>query len=187
MTCPVVDGGRLYSRTPTLRRRSVSAVKNLATVFYGFYVYQTLVPSTPAGDTEAGKELYDASEASELGPEAVADQYARFTAFARRVAGEETAVAFVHLPLSFMVHPEDKSRWRHILRLDSATARERTRAEVEAVRARGLTMIDPTDALVERADAERLYYWLDIHLTPAGNRVVAEQTVPVLRELVAPD
>ncbi len=187
MTCPVVDGGRLYSRTPTLSRRAVSAVKNLATVFYGYYVYQTLASSTPANDTDAGKELYDESEALELDPEAVADQYVRFAAFVRRVAGEETAVAFVHLPLSFMVHPEDKSRWRHILRIDSAAARARTRADVEAVRARGITMIETTDALVKQAGAERLYYWLDIHLTPAGNRVVADQALPILRELVAPD
>ena len=187
LSCPVVDGGRLYSQTPTLRRRMISVVKNLATVFYGYYVYQTLVSTTPAGDTEAGKELYDEPAASELDPEAVADQYTRFAAFAQRVTGKDTAVAFVHIPLSFMVHPKDESRWRHIIRLDPAAARARTRAEVKAIRARGLTMIETTDALMKRAHAERLYYWLDIHLTPAGNRVVAEQAMPILRELVARD
>ncbi len=188
LSCPVVEGGRLYSQTPTLRRRMISLVKNLATVFYGYYVYQTLAPWTLDGDAaEAGKELYAESEASELSPEAAADRYARFVAFAQRVTGKDTAVAFVHIPLSFMVHPKDESRWRHIVRLDPAAARARTRVEVEAMRARGLTMIETTDALMEQADAERLYYWLDIHLTPAGNRVVAEQALPILRELVARD
>ena len=52
------------------------------------------------------------------------------------------------------------------------------------LRAEGHVLIDPTDALIRRADEERLYYWLDIHLTPAGNRIVAEQALTVLRDFV---
>ena len=45
-------------------------------------------------------------------------------------------------------------------------------------------MVDASRALIEHADEERLYYWLDIHLTPAGNRVVAEALFPVLQERI---
>ena len=44
--------------------------------------------------------------------------------------------------------------------------------------------IDPIDALMAAADRERQYFWIDIHLTPDGNRTVAEAALPVLQPLV---
>jgi hypothetical protein len=38
----------------------------------------------------------------------------------------------------------------------------------------GVPCLNITDDLRHAARAERLYYWLDIHWTPAGNRVAAQ-------------
>ena len=71
-----------------------------------------------------------------------------------------------------------------------ARAEMGARAEVAdaaaALQAAGVDMIDMTPTLVARAEAdgERLYYWLDIHLTPAGNRVVAQTVAPRLAQLI---
>ena len=38
--------------------------------------------------------------------------------------------------------------------------------------------------LTSRAGDARMFYWLDIHLTPAGNRAVAAALRPKLQELI---
>ena len=45
-------------------------------------------------------------------------------------------------------------------------------------------MLDTTPHLLEQAATERLYYWLDIHFTVAGNRVVAEAAIPFLESVI---
>lgn len=56
--------------------------------------------------------------------------------------------------------------------------------EAAALRFAGVPLIDATNKLVEAARKERMYYWLDIHLTPAGNRATADAVLKGLRELV---
>lgn len=47
-------------------------------------------------------------------------------------------------------------------------------------------MISPMAELIAAGEGERLYYWLDIHLTPAGNRVVADAVMPEIQRAVRP-
>jgi hypothetical protein len=189
LECPYVgDDGRIYARRPTAGRRLASLTKNLATVFYGFYVYQALRPKTPAANPQAGKELYPEGEwRTDLALEEIAEGYEHYVDFVQQQLGADTPVAFLHVPLSYVVHPEHTGRWSHLREASTADARTRIQAGIEAVRARDLTIIDTTPDLVAAADREPLYYWLDIHLTPAGNGVVAEAALPQIQSLLAGD
>jgi hypothetical protein len=83
-----------------------------------------------------------------------------------------------------MVQPEDASRWSHIDDASPMRARRDVAVAAEALQTAGIELIDTTEDLIARADDERLYYWLDIHLTPAGNRVVAQTATPRLAQLI---
>jgi hypothetical protein len=192
LPCPVVAGARLYFEAPTPTRRLIGVVKNLAGVFYGYTLYHRLAAArqgAAAGEPAptAGKELHGARARSEVGQagDVVLADFARFERFVREHVGADARVAFLFVPLSYMVHPQDAPRWTHLGDVDPERDLARLRTSVAAVRAAGHTLIDPTDALRAQAGAERLYYWLDVHLTPAGNRVVADAAAPALRDLLA--
>lgn len=180
LVCPFIEDSALYFARPTLRRKLTAAVKDLGSVFYGFYLYSLFVPQESR--VGLGKELYAASEAP-VDQAALVESYRGFEAYVWQLAGGKTNVAVLHLPLSFQVQPGDLARWRHILQVDPAVEMAATRASLAALRAAGIEVIDPIDGLIEAAGGERQYFWLDIHLTPAGNRTVANAALPVLQRL----
>jgi hypothetical protein len=188
LACPVIENSRLDTVAPTLQRRLIATAKNLGIVFYGYYAYQGILglvssEPPPVGRDAAGMQ---SPEGEDLGGEAdyerLSENFAAYERTIARILGPHVPVVFLFVPTSFVVHPGDAARWSHLLQADPMSARERIRADVAALSARGHPIIDTTDALIERADEERLYYWLDVHPTPAGNRVVAETAAPVLRE-----
>ena len=185
--CPYIEDSYLYFAQPTLRRRAIAAMKNLGVVFYGFYVYNRLVPQHEEPRVGLGKELYNAPEEKSPDLARLVESYRGFQATVQRLAGAEVKVAFLHLPMSFQVHPGDRLRWRHIIDVDPSADTAATHVSLAALRAAGLAAIDPIDALMAAADRERQYFWIDIHLTPDGNRTVAEAALPVLQPLVLPE
>lgn len=186
--CPTVRDGLLYTTAPDAARRVLAAGKRSALVFYGFYVVQGLRSRPPAPGT--GAELRD----SMLTPASpalarTADRYEAYRRFVRDATSDSTDVLFVFVPLSYMVHSTDARRWAHLgVGRVSADAVARERARVAALRTvlsdRGIAFVDPTSALVRVAEHHRAYYWLDVHLTPRGNRAVAEALVPALQALL---
>lgn len=184
LDCPVIEDGWLYSVKPTLRRRLLATLKQSAIVFYGFYAYQWALGVASPG-VGMGKELYDPrSVQRKLGYNELAGDFARYEQTVRSILGEHAEVVFLFIPLSFVVHPADAPRWSHLAEADPVATRAGIRADVDALRARNHVIVDASQALIERGDGERLYYWLDIHLTPEGNRVVAEALLPVLQERI---
>jgi hypothetical protein len=182
LACPVIEDSELYTVQPTLARKLIAHVKNLGFVFYGYYVYQSLLGIVPSGESGMGKELHGKGALGrEPGDgESLARDFARYERTIDRALGEQVEVVFLFIPMSFVADPGDAPRWSHLLDADPFGSRERIHADVAGLRAKGHVVVDTTDALVERAAEERLYYWLDIHLNPAGNRVVAETVLPVL-------
>jgi hypothetical protein len=183
LECPIVRDSRLHTIEPTLARTLIYRIKNLATVFYGYYAWQAVRSGPPADGVGTGKELHGESARAEPSDLAtLVGQYQAYQEFVRRVVGADTQVIFLFVPLSFVVHPEDAARWTHILKPDPEGSRARIRDQVRALRDAGIAIVDTTEALRSHAASERVYYWLDIHLTPLGNRVVAEAAVPVFLE-----
>jgi hypothetical protein len=187
LSCPEVVDGNLYKSTPSLTRRIAHGVKNFAIVFYGYYAYSALVRSPEDADVGVGKELYSEEErkAQDGDLAALVSEFEAYVDFVRSVTGAQTEVAFIHIPLSFVVHPEDVPRWSHISEADPASARVETQKGVDALLAGGLNLIDTTPGLIAAADDARMYFWLDIHLTPEGNRVVAERAIPALERWIS--
>jgi len=187
LPCPYIDeNGRMYVIEPTLGWRIRDVLKNFGIVFYGYYLVSALAPDSAEGDTQMGREFYSQVEReTAASTDELADGYEGYVRYVRRVVGAPIPVAFIHVPLSFVVHLEDRGRWRHLTGADPIFARARIQAEVAEMRSREIPVVDTTPVLVERAPQERLFYWLDAHLTPAGNRVVAEASLPVLEALAA--
>ena len=184
LTCPVIEDSQLYTVAPTFTRKVIAYVKNLGIVFYGYYAYQWVLGSAPSGETGMGKELHGerALQPDAETGETLARDFDRYERTVERALGAEAQVVFLFVPMSFVVHPADAPRWSHLLDADPIGSRQQIHADVTALRAKGHVVVDTTEALVARSEAERLYYWLDIHLNPAGNRVVAEAVLPVLVE-----
>jgi len=186
--CPFVEDSHVYFLRPTPKQRAIAKVKNFATVFYGFYVYNMVFAETAKPGVGTGKELY-ADEPQPTGDdrEGLVKGYQKFVDFVRARVGAQTQVSFVHIPFSFLVHEGDRARWKHIIDVEPRAAQARTRADIAALKAAGLSVIDTLDPLIERGERERQFFWLDIHLTPEGNATVAEAALPVLQALVLGD
>jgi hypothetical protein len=184
--CPVIEDGVLYTRRPTPLGRLIAAVKGLGVVFYGYYVYHALQEAPQPGADGTGKELHGAiAQQAAPTPEQAADTYRRYVDHVTGVLGAETDVALVYLPLSYIVHPADAPRWWSRGRVDPEAERGRLVEASAEIRSQGRALlIDPTERLITAGESERMYYWLDIHLTPAGNRVVAEVAIPILDEVL---
>jgi hypothetical protein len=76
----------------------IARIKKLGTVFYGFYVYNALLPdSSEDEDVEAGKELYSerARQSLEAGRDAFVGDFQRYIEFVRRVVRPDTEVVFL--------------------------------------------------------------------------------------------
>jgi len=183
LACPFIEDSLLYVTAPSWELRAIAAVKGTGIGFYGYYLYQALLRGAPKPGVGTGKELYaDVGEEGDLS--ALVQGYQGFVEFVHSRVGEDTQVAFLHIPFSFMVHEGDRSRWKHILDVDPERERAITRAGIAALQQSGITIVDALDRLIERGAGERQFFWLDIHLTPAGNVTVTDAVLPVLQDRV---
>jgi hypothetical protein len=175
----VDEDGYLVPADASTARLVRERVKKLATVFYGWVLwtrFETLRAgdqAAPSGEVlGAGRELHQAADFDPASPEAqeALGFYRRFVDSVRRAGG---APLLVYFPLSYAVHPEDVARWKHLGVLDAQRQIAYDAAFVRYLGDLGIPCVDATAALREAAATQRLYYWLDIHWTPAGNRVTA--------------
>jgi hypothetical protein len=187
LSCPFVEESSVYFARPTARERATAMLKNLGTVFYGYYAYNMFAGQAPKAGVGTGKELYGPERVAEGDLAALVQGYQGMVDFVRDRVGPETQVAFVHIPLSFLVHEGDRPRWKHILDVEPEAAQARTRREIAALQASGIQVADTLDPLIERGERERQFFWLDIHLTPAGNATVADEALPMLQGLALAD
>ncbi len=93
----------------------------------------------------------------------------------------------VRIPMSYEVYPEDKKRWENMDYKDPQqitafnNAAGRHYAHVLEVPFIGLT---PTLQAEARKSVQRLYYLLDVHWTPDGNRVAAQTIAQTIIEQI---
>jgi hypothetical protein len=180
--------GYLVPRRPDAWRRVVAIAKQSAIVFYGWVVVTRLRSAFDRGKQVseiqgAGRSITEHDVFDPRAPEL--QPSLRFYARLREVVqGGGGRLLIVYVPLSYTVHPEDVARWQHLgvrnvqgqMRFDDDFCKYLTRT--------GLPCLNVTADLVRAAQesTERLYYWLDIHWTPKGNRVSAESVARYLRQ-----
>ncbi len=185
LECPTIEDGQLVPARVDKIVRAKAFVKRFALVFYGYYAYNAVVKPGPAPD--ATRSLYAKSEnaaGTEATFEEISETYASQAEFLKSLLGPETDVAFIYLPYSFAVHPGDIVRFPGVVPEDVPITRSRIQSGIEAIERRGIPILNALPALMDHAAGHRLYYWLDIHFTPDGNRIVADIAVPFLQAIV---
>jgi hypothetical protein len=175
---PVVRDGYLCRFVPSVKKKLLGFLKRSAVLFYGWYGYQVLA-SRSGSDVGLGTELYDGTGG---GPSA--ERFIDYMRFVRTCVGKEIPVVFIFVPYSYAVRPGDTRRWRHLGYRDPYRLRDEAENAGESLNARGITFINPTERLIAEDRNERMYYLLDIHLTGAGNRVIAEESIPAIQRIV---
>jgi hypothetical protein len=188
----IIDDKGYIIPTETVSLRWRERLKNFATVFYGWSLW-TKFHSSPAQPEERGGIVLGAGRKMFApAPFAPTDQIVRESlqvynelVGATSAAGARLLVVFI--PLSYAIHKEDESRWRHLGMRDIAKGAAFDAAFVRDLNERQIPSIDITGPLRKSAESgERMYNWLDIHWTPAGNTVAAEAVADYLTGLARP-
>jgi len=145
--------------------------KKVATVFYGWMLWT---------DLRSGSTVHSSGQGGEFEPtqpkvrEAI-QLYKKLASIVRQ-AGARLLVVYV--PDSFRIHPEDESRWApeidpRQVTFDAAFVRYLNECHIPSV--------NTTQQLLESARGRnRMYYWLDVHWTPAGNAAAAQAVADYL-------
>ena len=152
--------------------------KTLATVFYAWYAYQML-GGAEGGPQGLGNELYP--ETRPPADDRVVEEYRRYIEHIHAALGRKIPVVFLHIPVSYAIRPSDAARWKHLGHHDPEQQRQQMAALAGQLDRASIAFVDPTNALLEGDAAARMYYFLDIHLTPAGNAAVAAAAGPVIQ------
>jgi hypothetical protein len=177
----VDDTGYLVSPTAIRGWRVREWLKKFATVFYGWMLWTKFDEfRRPPQQGEEGDRVLGAGRKSTTGFDSsltdpnvlAAMQVYKKLARLTRTAGAQLLV--VYLPLSYVIHREDESRWRHLGVHDVARQVIFDTAFVQHLNRTSIPAIDLTQRLQKSAESgQRLYFWLDIHWTPAGNLAAA--------------
>lgn len=174
-----VRDGYLITHDPTLPQRAVALAKNSAIVFYGWTlanrVRGALAPARPGGRIEGAGRVMNAPQDFDPAAPAVAASIDFYDALRETVEAAGARLLVVYFPLSYVVHPGHMDRWRHLGVQDVERQVEFDRRFADFLNERNVTCLNVTQRLIDeaRGSPEPLYYWLDVHWTPAGNRAVA--------------
>lgn len=91
---------------------------------------------------------------------------------------------FIYIPYSYVVRPKDISRWSHRSHLNPYVIRYEVEKLKEFLEKYNIPFIDPTNKLISEDKKKRMCYFLDTHLTPDGNKVVAEESISVIQRIL---
>jgi len=169
------SAGHLLRERPTWRTPLRKAVARSATAFYGYMVYLQITRPRTA---QEGVQSFN--------PESQQARRMRRHLIDFRKAVEQTGgrLVVVHVPMSYIIHPEDVHRWKSMgyAQPPEAVVLFDAAACAHYAETAGITCLDLTPRLQEAAQqsGERLYFRFDVHWTPLGNRVAAEATAEAL-------
>ena len=178
--------GYIVDKDESLAQKMQRKLKNSAVVYYG-WVVSTTISSALHGRSKdrqvlgAGRKLEEQTtfDLEDKDTRASLDFYHRLTLSVSRGSAK---LIIVHFPLGYCVHPEDISRWRHLGVEDVAGQIGFNEKFCGYLDQQGIPCLNITQDLIKEAqqNKERLYYWLDIHWTPKGNRVAAQSVARYL-------
>jgi len=176
----VDERGHLVPRNLTWAQRTRTRAKEFATVFYAWVLWTKFDAMIDNRDEEPGSTVLGAGRelvsASVFDPDRddVREALEFYEDLQKSVAEGGSDLLVVYFPLSYAVHPEDTSRWRHLGVRDVPSQIAFDAAFADHLRSIGVPTQNITSALRSAADTgQRLYYWLDIHWTATGNEVAA--------------
>jgi hypothetical protein len=176
----VDTNGYLVQKNVSTGQRWRERAKKFATVFYGWMLWtdfdawlNSKSGSHSSAVLGAGRELVQEADFDVNRPR-VRDATVFYQHLAKAVQGSGARLQIVYFPLSYIIHPEDESRWRHLGVKNVEAQSAFDAAFVNYLSERHIPTVDITEDLRNAAThGKRLYYWLDIHWTPEGNAVAA--------------
>lgn len=110
--------------------------------------------------------------------------YSDYILFVRKTVKREIPVIFLHIPFSYVVRPSDLSRYTISNLKDPYLLRNSTKKLEMLLEQQGIPFVNPTDGLISKDKETRTYYFLDLHFTPAGNKVLAEKAIPIIQHFI---
>jgi hypothetical protein len=172
--------GYLVQKNETTGQRWRERVKRFATVFYGWTLWTDFEAWLNSNSGKhngsvlgAGREFVQVAN-FDPGKPVVRDSMVFYRRLAKAVQESGARLRIVYFPLSYVIHPEDESRWRHVGVYNVEAEKAFDAAFVNYLNEQRIPAVDITKDLRNAATrGTRLYYWLDIHWTPAGNAAAA--------------
>ncbi len=177
----VDDTGYLVRTNVDASLRWRERLKKFATVFYGWMLWTELdrIFSLPSDGERssavlgAGREIAPSMQFDPTNPY-VRESMRVYSRLDSAVRADGAQLLVVFFPLSYAIHKEDESRWRHLGVVDIARQSAFNAAFLHYLNERRIPSIDITEALRKSAETgDRIYFWLDIHWTAAGNAAAA--------------
>ena len=171
-----------------LRKRA----KRSAIVFYGYMLSKRigeLRSQQPAGQKQSDDGSIKPKIIFDPENERVRETVRLLAQLQDRIESKKGKLMIVYVPESYTVHLEDRKRWKdmgyrdaqQVVDLNDETCRHYAQSlEIPCV--------NLTGSLRNEADnsGERMYYHLDVHWTPRGNRVAAEATARTIISCLNP-
>jgi hypothetical protein len=182
----VDENGYLVPLNVDARRHLRETFKNLATVFYGWVLWTKL--NSPrsrtqlgeAGDPLLGREMVAPTDFDATQPEVREAMYV-YNKLAGITRAADARLLVVYVPLSYAIHREHETRWRLLGIRDIRRQMDFDAAFVRHLNNCQIPSIDFTQQLQRSAEINTpLYFWLDIHWTPAGNDTAARAVADYL-------
>jgi hypothetical protein len=175
----IVEDGYLVPKNATVQQRAIAQLKKSGIIFYGFHLKNVLVNAV-AGNSNtkiegAGRQIVRVPKLDENSPivAAAVQEYRDLVSVLREAFGSDVRIVFVVFPLGYVVHREDAPRWAHLGVRDVQVDVGNAALIAEAIRKSGIDLVDATEELLERGRTARMYNYIDIHFTKAGNQAVA--------------
>jgi hypothetical protein len=179
LNCPTIEDNYLLPKNPRLNDRLINKAKNSALIFYGWFLYQEFTNhSVPAA---TGVTYFE----EEYPNEDYLDHYKNYINRVQNFSEKKVETIFVFIPYSYNIRYRDISRFSHQNIHYSKNDVRQTQAKIKRFNDFGVPFVDPTEALLKNDKQERMYYFLDVHLTPAGNRIVAHEVLSVIYKLLS--
>jgi hypothetical protein len=185
----VDDKGHLVSVDADAALRWRERLKRFATVFYGWSLWTMLdsirSPAHPGERGNAvqgvGRQMYAAPAQFDPTKPDVLESMVVYSKLLSATSAAGARLLVVFFPLSYAIHREDESRWRHLGIVNVAREAAFDAAFVRYLNENQISSIDITKQLRRSAESgERLYFWLDIHWTPMGNATAARAVADYL-------
>lgn len=180
---PVVKKGYLYLLNVPLKLKIIGFAKQSAIIFYGWHVYQYFAQNL-ADNIGLGTELYSNSFQDYTNYEKSAERFLEYTRIVRAVLNRDAPVVFIYIPFSYTIRPNDTSRWKHLGYINPYKLRNETDKIEKLLHKYSVPFVNPINRLISEDKKNRMYYFLDVHLTPAGNRGIAEESLPIIQEII---
>jgi hypothetical protein len=180
-----VRDGYLYTDTRQTAMTEIMRVKRYsALLFYGWQVYERF--SRHNRLSGMGTDLYKQTPEDEvhIKDADIAQKYFNYSVFVNEATKKNIPVVFIHIPFAYTVRPSDIIRVKHRDHTSPLMDRKMAMDVASTLSAGDINFIDTTGALIEKDKKTRMYYFLDIHLTKEGNRIVADECLPAIQRVI---